>query len=147
MCTGARRGSKLSPSRLWTDAWRLTLAIAVMAGAGCRPAPITSPTDVVTATGTLTYNGRPVAGMQMTFHGTSAEDSAFAVTDGQGRFRCATNDSGIGISPGDYLVTVKSPRNDLPQIYGDPDSTTLSITVEEGATNDFLLEMKDASSE
>lgn len=79
----------------------------------------------------------------MTFHGSSPEESAFAVTDGKGRFRCATNDSGPGISPGDYVVTVNSPRNDLPKVYGDPETSTLSVLVEEDGANDFLLEMKD----
>ena len=128
-------------------AGRFSLLIAVIISAGCGPVPITVPTNVVSATGMLTYNSRPVAGAQMTFHGSSPEDSAFAVTDGKGRFRCATNDSGPGISPGDYVVTVHSQRNDLPKIYSDPETSTLSILVEEEGANDFLLEIKDEAPE
>lgn len=140
-------GLKLANLRTSETTRRLMLLVGLIIGAGCAPAPISAPADVITATGRLTYNGRPVAGAQMVFHGNSPEESAFAVTDGQGRFRCATNDSGIGISPGGYLVTVSSPRNDLPQSYSDPDATSLFINVEEGAANDFLLEMKDGVSE
>ena len=101
------------------------------------------PTRVVPAGGTLTYQGRPVADAKLTFHGTSPSDSAFAITDARGNFRCMTNDSGEGIAPGDYTVTVVKSKGGIPAIYADAESSPISVAVEETEENHFNLSLKD----
>lgn len=110
---------------------------------GCSHSESTVPAGVVPATGSLTYKGNPVAEAQLTFWMDDVPEPGFALTDLQGNFKCMTNDSADGIEPGDYLVTVTSPKGGIPAKYADVNSSPLRVTIEDGATNDFTLKLED----
>ena len=111
--------------------------------AGCLPPADVSLNEIVPASGLLAYRGNPVAEAQLTFWSDELPEPAFALTDMHGKFRCMTNDTGEGIPPGDYVVTVVSPRSGIPGKYADVDSTPLYITIAEDETNDIVLELED----
>jgi hypothetical protein len=122
----------------------LTVAgIAILVAAGCSESNGPAPREIVRAQGTLTYRGRPVPEAQLTFRGDDPSEPAFAVTDSNGRFRCMTNDSSDGMPPGEYVVTISSPRGGVPEKYTDAETSPLWITVEVGAENDFPIELED----
>ena len=113
-----------------------------MSMVGCSPTNAL-PVKVVPASGTVTYKGQPVASAQLTFHAASPSESAFALTDARGKFQCMTNDSSTGIVPGKYIVSISKPKGGIPSKYADAKSALLSVSVKEGAENQFDLELKD----
>lgn len=110
---------------------------------GCSHSESTVAAGVVPATGTLTYHGDPVAEAQLTFWMDDVPEPGFALTDLEGKFKCMTNDSADGIEPGDYLVTVTSSKGGIPPRYADVKSSPLHVTIEDGAANDFVLQLED----
>lgn len=121
----------------------LLISVLLAAAAGCSPSNGPEPREIVPAQGTLTYRGQPVTEAQLTFRGDDPSEPAFAVTDSHGKFRCMTNDSGEGMPPGEYVVTVSSPRGGIPGKYADSELSPLRITVEEGAENEFAIDLED----
>jgi hypothetical protein len=97
----------------------------------------------VPAGGTLTYRGEPVAGARLIFWNDDLPEPAFAQTDAQGRFTCVSNDTDSGMLPGDYLVTVTSPKGGIPDKYTDAASSPLSITIVDGEENVLSLALED----
>jgi hypothetical protein len=91
----------------------------------------------------LTYRGQPVVEAILIFNGDDDLEPAFAVTDAAGKFQCLMNDSSEGLAPGEYVVTVTSPRGGIPGKYGAVETSPLAITIEEGAENQFRLELED----
>jgi hypothetical protein len=121
-----------------------TCGLLVVAVAGCSESPVAARAHVVPAGGTLTYQGRPVAGAHLTFLRDDSSEPAFAVTDAQGRFKCMTNDSSIGLRPGDYSVTVSNPQGGIPKKYATTPDSPLQVTVEDDEeANEFRLELED----
>ena len=58
-------------------------------------------------TGTLTYNGQPVANVAVTFNPDGSGWAATGKTDAQGKFSSlTTRESGDGIAEGEYTVTL-----------------------------------------
>jgi hypothetical protein len=114
----------------------------LVAVAGCSRSNDTSPAETVPASGTLAYHGHPVAQAQLTFWNDALAEPAFALTDARGRFQCMTNDTGEGMPPGDYLVTVLSPVDEIPSKYADVDSSPLHITIDAEAI-ELSLELED----
>jgi hypothetical protein len=121
----------------------LLSSFLLLATVGCSGPNGAAPREIVKATGTLTYRGKPVREAQLTFRGDNPSEPAFAVTDSNGKFQCMTNDSGEGMPAGEYLVTISSPRGGIPEKYTHPDTSPLQITVEEGAENDFPIVLDD----
>jgi hypothetical protein len=118
--------------------------LLLVAFAGCSESPVAARAHVVPAGGTLTYQGRPVAGAHLTFLGNDPAEPAFAVTDAQGRFKCMTNDSSVGVRPGDYSVTVSKPQGGIPKKYATAPDSPLQVTVEDDEeANEFRLELED----
>lgn len=69
--------------------------------------------DRVPVSGTVTYNGQPVAGVQVTFH--PGEDSQIprkgaGTTDDAGFYRLTTINTDDGAIPGEYTVTFFKPE-------------------------------------
>ncbi len=117
--------------------------LSLPAAAGCTGSNGPAPREIVPVQGTLTYRGRPVIEAQLTFRGDDPSEPAFAVTDSSGRFRCMTNDSGEGMPPGDYVITISHSRGGIPEKYADAGLSPLQITVEEGGENEFPIDLQD----
>jgi hypothetical protein len=121
----------------------LLSSLLLPGAAGCSGSNGPAPREFVPVQGTLTYRGRPVTEAQLTFRGDDPSEPAFAVTDFTGKFHCMTNDSSEGMPPGEYVVTISSPRGGIPEKYADADSSPLRITVEEGGENEFEIILED----
>jgi hypothetical protein len=80
-----------------------TLAIAMLVAGGCN-------TDgrrpVAPVSGTVTYDGNPVAGATVIFLSNSGEPAATGITAADGTFRLSTYGEADGAVPGSYAVTV-----------------------------------------
>ena len=126
----------------------------VCAGCNAPPAgPETAPT-----TGTVTFNGDPVAEAIITFQPLTAgqgQTCQFA-TDENGKFVARTGDPGgeskEGAVPGEYRVSVikqeltpgqMDPKNLLPPKYMSARTSGLEVTVAAGVDNEFELQLKD----
>lgn len=103
--------------------------LAIVHSAGCSTRPEFDPSDVIPVVGTLTYQGRPVAGAQIALHRDDMPEPAFAFTNARGKFTCMTNDTN-GVYPGEYRVTVLRRRGGIPERYADAKTSPLTITVE-----------------
>jgi hypothetical protein len=124
--------------------------------------------SLVSVSGTVTHSGNPVAGATVTFHALEGSGSAFGMTDADGVYSLTTAPGNSGARPGDYAVTItkieisggddlpedhpdygkkplarQSAKSVLPEKYGDPKSSGLTVTVEEKSTSiDFVLDAK-----
>jgi hypothetical protein len=77
--------------------------------------------------GTVTLKGQPIGGVTVTFVSKDGKATAAAATDDDGKYTAAVpvGEYGITLTP-----TEKGPR--LPQKYGDPKTSGLTITVKAG---------------
>jgi hypothetical protein len=106
------------------------------------------------ATGTVTYQGKPIEGATITFHAAKSGVTAMAMTDSQGNFDVRTyfntgRNEKPGMVEGDYEVTVTKldvesikstlapPKDLLPKIYASPTSSPLSATVSSTGENRY----------
>lgn len=141
-------------------------AFLLTAIAGCGGGTDHPPT--VPATGTVTLNGKPVAGATIAF--TGASHTALAISGDDGRFELTTFTDGDGAVEGDYRVTVvkmisggsgaagdqsmeaaaaasekqqeaANAQSALASRYGDPLTSGLQFTVKKGEENDFALQL------
>src|SRR6187399_2370414 len=78
----------------------LTVGI-VLTGCWGSSRPATYP-----VTGTVTSQGKPVAGAVITFVPTDAGEAASAITDSEGKYALTTWAAGDGARPGEYRVKV-----------------------------------------
>ena len=116
----------------------------------------------VPASGTVTYQGQPVAKAILFIvpenpKSTTEAPNANATTDAQGRFIVSTYATGDGAVPGNYLVgisksipdpaTANDPvpgtLNALPERYQNPTTSGLKMTVDAGKKNDVKFELTD----
>ena len=100
------------PSRLNS----LILATAVLAAAGCGGADGEADRPPrLPVTGTVTYNGAPLADAQITFNPeTAGGTAAFARTDAEGHYELTSFETGDGAVAGNYIVTIE--KYDTPPI-------------------------------
>jgi hypothetical protein len=117
--------------------------------------------DVVPVTGTVTYQGQPVAEANVVFQ--SNEHGSFGVTDSRGRFQLQTLEPGDGAFGGEYAVIISKvqvtvpqfdeghpqyvppppPKYLVPKKYSDARTAGLTASVVKGQKNDFSFELKD----
>jgi hypothetical protein len=130
-------------------AWLALLAVAGCGGPG--PVPVT---------GTVTYQGQPVADVNVTFLGADGL-VATGSTDAQGQFaNLRPHGSGEGALPGEYRVTITPKSNvsddpsgaisyemvsrpPFPNKYLTLETTDLTATVATGSDNHFPFELTD----
>ena len=79
-------------------------------------------------TGTVTLQGKPVAGAAITFVPTGQEgEAASAITDSEGKYALTTWQAGDGARPGEYRVKVSKQE----QIAVDPSKMVKNLSIEE----------------
>ena len=107
------------------------------------------------ASGTVTYNGKPLETGTITFYPQTASQPASGIMSSGGKFVLTTSIQGDGAIPGDYKVVVRSFRSSgdvgtgksaeeslVPTKYNDISTTPLSATV--GAReNQFDFSLND----
>jgi len=149
----------------------LCLAVVVSL-TGCTEPEPADRLNRVPATATVKYNGTAVEGATVTLFAKDASGKgAFGMTDSTGKATLGTYESGDGVVPGEYTVTVfktegatsgvvgDAEESDVPEEgaehevaasadvlpvkYKDISTTDLSATVTEGGDNDFVFELKD----
>jgi hypothetical protein len=127
---------------------RIVAILAIAFAAGCGESNLQQPTFPVS--GTLTYEGQPVAGATIVFHPTDKskfkwDERPQAKTDADGKFTVFTYKPGDGAPAGDYKVAValivvgddgddqvkrtKGKPASLPAKYADPAQSGLTATV------------------
>jgi hemoglobin len=84
--------------------------------------------------GTLTFDGKPLAKATLTLTPASGEP-ATAKTDDDGKFTVAK------LKPGSYVISIKSDVK-LPEKYGDAKTSPLKTDVKEGKDNKATLDVK-----
>jgi hypothetical protein len=96
--------TKFAPERwLWTAA-----LIAIAAAAGCSGSRPAGRPPVYPSAGTVTLDGRPLAGATVLFQPVDpAGKPGTAVTDADGRFTAQTFDPGDGLTEGGHRVAVQ----------------------------------------
>jgi len=79
-------------------------------------------------TGTVTYQGKPLAGAVITFVPTGADgEAASAFTDSNGKYALTTWEAGDGARPGEYRVKVSKQE----QQAVDPSKMVKNLSIEE----------------
>ena len=99
----------------------LTVGI-VLAGCSKSSRPPTYP-----VTGTVTFQGKPVAGAAITFVPTGEGEAASAITDSEGKYALTTWQAGDGARPGEYRVKVSKQE----QAAVDPSKLVQNLSYEE----------------
>ena len=136
--------SKLGP----TSAWLMAIACIVLCGCGPkRP-------ELVPVTGTVVYQGQPVAEAQVTFMPVGARP-ANGQTDAEGKFQLTTYEKNDGAVPGEHSVTVSKMvdtgkkqnsyavmESALPEKYQSPKLSGITQKVSAEGPNDFRIELK-----
>ncbi len=136
----------------------LLLVITLLQGCGSKPEGPAS-AETVTAKGTLTAAGKPLAHYRVTF----VPDSnlpASATTDENGKFTLGTNSPGDGAVAGRHKVTVVfvgppdaptpdmdnykplKPPVDVPKKQQSAETTDLTVEVPVGGAEDLKVEIK-----
>jgi hypothetical protein len=130
-------------------------ALAVLFGclAGCGGRPGGAPT--LPASGTVLYNGQPVADVQVVFT-PHAGRPAMADTDAGGHFTLMTFEPDDGAVPGKHKVAIVDrqrrwvpdpkaapPPTRFPERYQSVAKTPWEVEVKAGSDNEFKLEMTD----
>lgn len=81
----------------------ILFCIAILFGCGGNSSPV----PVYPVEGTLKYQGKPVAGADITFFNAEANRSAFGRTNDQGEFELTTFSSNDGAVAGKNVVTIQ----------------------------------------
>ena len=134
--------------------------------ASCTSGETGPPKEVVApVSGTLTYQGQPLAYHAITFLPADGRRPAIAVTDEQGTFRMTTNEEGDGAPPGHNKVGVAfagppsdappgqevpidnpadmpKPKVKIPAKYHSPETSGLTVEVPEHGLTDYKLELE-----
>lgn len=144
------------------------LSVQGCLGGGAKPDERPVRTKV---SGTVTYNGTPLADAIVSFHPTVAKKTGSnGRTDAEGKFEMGTFEATDGTLPGKYNVTITKnesasgatqpspddpnydpnppaeaePKSLIPKKYGDPVKSGLTVTVEDGKEiTDLKFELKD----
>jgi hypothetical protein len=119
---------------------------------------------VYKASGTVTYQGKPLEKALVTYHPQTGEYSPFDETDAEGKFELTTFDQGDGGPAGSYKVVVtkmeyelkptpydspeeksvaRIPKPLLPAKYAKKETTDLTAEIKADGANEAVLEIKE----
>lgn len=142
------------------------VSLSVAAVAGCDSSDQGTVIEkVVPAEGTLTYQGRPLEGYQVTLLPTDGRRPAAGISDAQGHFRLGTNTEGDGAPPGKHPAAIvwipprpagepgqeaiidnpallPKPKVKIPEKYGDPKTSGLEIEIPPRGTKELKIDLK-----
>ena len=93
--------------------WLLMLSAAAVCGCGGSEGS-KPPVDVYPVQGTVTHNGQPVVGADITFFNAEASRSAFGRTNDRGEYQLTTFSSNDGAVAGKHVVTITKVEAPLP---------------------------------
>src|SRR5262245_43532667 len=99
------------------------IPLFVLVGCNSDPGPRATIEKVVPASGTVTFQGKPLDHYQVTFKPTDDRRPATGITDKDGKFTLGTNTAGDGCPPGKHKIAVVwlAPTDDgLGNIVDDP---------------------------
>jgi len=139
--------------------WALVVSAAsIVVVSGCGSGGTASTEEV---TGTVTYNGAPVADASVTFT-PEAGRPATGITDAGGKFTLTTFTTDDGAVPGMHKVSIAPNASQIPPMpgtpeaavaaagkppfpprYSNPETSGLTADVKEGGDNDFTFGMTD----
>lgn len=138
----------------------MLLSLGLLAGCGFAPGPVATIEEVVPVSGTLTYQGKPLEGYQVTFLPTDGRRVAVGVTDSAGHFTLGTNTLNDGAPPGSHKVSVvwagppstdgavldaptqpPKPPVQIPTKYGNPESSGLTQEVPPEGLRDLKIDL------
>src|SRR5262249_31972413 len=119
---------------------------------------------VVPVSGTVTYQGKPLEGYQVTFMLTDGRRPATGITDAAGKFTLGTNAVGDGAPPGqskvafvwvaprtgepgqetiiDNPASMPKPKVKIPDKYGDPEKSGFTQDVPRRGINDLKFSLE-----
>jgi hypothetical protein len=107
---------------------KLAVSILVTVGIVVTGCSNSSRPPTYPVTGTVTSQGKPVAGATVTFVPTGTEgEAASAITDSEGKYALTTWDAGDGARPGEYRVKVSKQE----QQAVDPSKMVRNLSIEE----------------
>ena len=129
---------------------------------GCNGPDKSHRPETVPVSGAATFNGQPIEGATVMFlPKVPPGNGAGGLTDSSGRFRLTTFESGDGVVPGSYLVTIMKTRivanpkakfdpnedpemheNLLPEKYTIPPRSGFTAEVKKGEKNEFNFDLK-----
>lgn len=141
---------------------RKWLPLLLFLPAGCGPSvPLDGAVPVHPVAGTLTHQGKPMAGAIVTFYPLNPvgkfDPAPSATADADGRYKLTTYNTADGAPVGEYKVTVywpgqrrglpneegELPPDQLREVFANKSTTTLRATVSAGEnTIDFPLPPK-----
>ena len=145
--------------------FRLTsvaLSLLVTLG-GCSSdyAPVAETAASVSASGTITWQGKPLAGFRITLHPTDGQRPAAGVSDAEGKFVLGTNSPSDGSVAGTHPVSViweqpvddglnsapgaaagQKPPVDLPARFASPESSGLKLEIPADGSSTLQLDLK-----
>jgi hypothetical protein len=120
-CSSMNHPAKLAVSVLVVTSILVTAGI-VLTGCSNSSRPRTYP-----VTGTVTLQGKPLAGAAVTFVPTGEGEAASAITDSDGKYALTTWRAGDGAQPGEYRVKVSKQE----QTAVDPSKMVKNLSIEE----------------
>ena len=168
-CPSSRK-DRVQPSRVGGGslaririALLLSVCMAVVGGCGSNPHP-----ELRRVSGTVTYNGEPVADATVAFYNNASSRLATGRTDATGQFSLTSYNPQDGALPGEHRVVVTKSESSgdeevalsmdeavqtrpkrtrsrqlLPKEYGSEDTTPIVVQVSEDGQNDLKIELVD----
>jgi hypothetical protein len=120
---------------------------------------------VVPASGTLTYQGKPLESYQVTLLPIDGRRPATGITNAAGKFTLGTNDVGDGAPPGTHKVAIvwspprpvgemgqetitdnpdklPKPKIKIPDKYSDPEKSGITLEVPKRGVTDIKFELQ-----
>jgi len=120
---------------------------------------------VVPASGTLTYQGKPLDSFQVTFIPADGRRPATGITDASGKFTLGTNNLGDGAAPGTHKVAIvwspprpagemgqetindnpaamPKPKVSIPSKYNDPEKSGIVQEVPARGSSDLKIDLQ-----
>lgn len=138
----------------------LSASLAALTGCGSDVPKPPEKLPTVPVTGTITLNGKPLAGTSISLHHAEGKVAPRGLSDQAGNFSISTYGNNDGAPAGSYKVTaaksmvkeispgVLAPpppggfKSDIPAKYENLDSTTLQVEIKSGQKNELKIELK-----
>lgn len=139
----------------------LSLLFSLIAGCGGSSGPVAETVPVVTAAGTLTFQGKPLEHYQVMLFPQDGRPAA-GMVDAAGKFVLGTNEPGDGAPAGSHRLAVTwvgppstdpgqgvmeftpppPPKIKIPEKYTNPDTSGITVEVPESGSDAIVIELK-----